>query len=179
MGMENQGGAEKTWCVRLPTKPVQAGTEFRSDNTKHGSAAYKVYFTKNMTYTHTHELSEAWDKNQGLFNGAHETSKVWEYQQKCRNLILPGHKVTRKEAADDRQLNWKGRHLLGIRCLFILSTKNDVLSSKYTSYWRYNEGFPKAERHVKEGVPKGVSTLNRAAEVVWACFWQPGGYAGK
>lgn len=108
--------------------------------------------------THTHKLSEAWDKNQGLFNGAHETSKVWEYQQKCRTLILPGHKVTREEAADDRQLNWKGRHLLGIRCLFILSTKNDVLSSKYASYWRYNEGFPKAERHVKEGVSKGQHT---------------------
>lgn len=193
-GDEKLGWCRKDMICQTPKevrmKPLKEGTEFRSDNTKGRSAACRPFFfvfpPLKTRYTHTGTLRSL-GQNQGLFNGAHETNKVWEYQQKCQkkkrqNLILPGHKVMREEAADDRQLNRKGRHLLGIRGLFILPTKKDVLSSKYVSSWRYNEGFPKGERHVNEGALKGQHTdqsCRGGRSLLLDGRWRHSGVAGE
>lgn len=99
-------------------RPLKGGTKFSNVNTKCGSAVHKVFFLLKARRTHTGALRTigggGGGGNQRFFNGACERSEVGEYQQTCQNLILPGHKVIWEEAADDRQLKWKGRCLLGL-----------------------------------------------------------------
>ena len=76
------GGEKLGWCrkdmvCQTPSeahmRPLKGGTEFRRDDTKRGSAR-KVFLLKTRR-THTGTLRSL-GQNQGLLNGAHETSKV-------------------------------------------------------------------------------------------------------
>lgn len=113
-----------------------------------------------MWRTHTGALRTL-GHNQGLFNGAHERS--WAQIHKRQTLILPGHEVRRKEAADDRQVNKKGRPPDGNRGFTSSLNKKDVASATCAARSRHIEGLPKADRHLKEG-----------AAGVGAHFWWEG-----
>lgn len=64
----------------------------------------------------------------------------------------------REEAGDDRQLNWSGRSPVGNQGFIYPLNKKDMPSSKYAMYVRYNEGFPKADKHLNEGGLKSQCT---------------------